>query len=107
MTTAGVRAAPDPATNRSSELVPTTAIALAVAVLALARQSGLGAWRTLWAEDGAVWLPDVWNHGWETVFRPSAGYSQLSSRLLAIPAGVLPVRTVAIYCALVSAPRSA
>lgn len=74
-----------------------------MAVLALARQSGLAAWRTLWAEDGAVWLTDAWRRGWPSLFRQSAGYSQLSSRLLAFPAGALPVRTAAIYFAVVSA----
>jgi hypothetical protein len=103
VTSAQADAAAPPATTRGFEPLATIGVGLAVAALALARQSGLAAWRTIWAEDGGVLLADVWRHGWHSVQRPYAGYLQLSSRLLTLPVGALPVRTAAIYFAVVSA----
>ncbi len=103
MTSTRADAAAPPATARGSELLTGATVALVVAGLALARQSGLGAWHTLWGEDGSVFLTDVWNHGWHSFVRPYAGYWEIVPRALALPAGALPPRGAAIYFALTSA----
>ncbi len=59
------------------------------------------AW-TLWAEDGSVYLQDLHDDGAiAPLLRSFAGYAQLPSRLLVIPAGALPLAWAAPYAAVV------
>jgi len=62
------------------------------AVLQLLRVSdGVPAWRTIWAEDGTFFLPRALEHPVTSLYVTHAGYYQLISRLIAVPAAVLPV----------------
>lgn len=72
----------------------------AAAVVALLRTPGKWTWRTIWAEDGAVYATDVARQGpWRALLRGYAGYVQLVPRLLAAPLAWLPVRAWAAWCA--------
>lgn len=81
---------------------------MAFATLAqLTRQSGLPAWDTVWAEDGA-YLSDALHHDVvPTLFKPYAGYLQFGCRLLALPARWLPVEWAAGYLAAAAALSTA
>jgi hypothetical protein len=55
-------------------------------VATLTRQRGEPAWRTIWAEDGSIYLQQALDEGPVSVlFRGYAGYLQLPCRLLALP----------------------
>ena len=76
----------------------------AVAVLALLRQSGTPAWRTLWAEDGRVFYSQALSMPFtRTLVTPHDGYIQLYPRLVAELATVLPPRDAAWVMALAGA----
>ncbi len=76
----------------------------AVAVLALLRQSGTPAWRTLWAEDGRVFYSQALSMPFtRTLVTPHDGYIQLYPRLVAELAIVLPPRDAAWVMALAGA----
>jgi hypothetical protein len=49
----------------------------------LARQAGVPAWRTLWAEDRTVFLPQALSAPVRSLFTPFAGYLELYPRLIA------------------------
>ena len=78
---------------------------LVVAIgLELVRQPGHRTWDTVWAEDGRVYLADVYHHPvLSTLFRGYAGYVQFVPRLVVLPARLLPVQLAAAYLAFVSA----
>lgn len=60
------------------------AAAVLVTVLALARQSGVPATSSIWAEDGNLFYPQALeNSFWHTIWAPYNGYEQLVPRLLA------------------------
>lgn len=64
----------------------------AVTGLALARQSGLAATKTVWAEDGNLfYLQAVQSSFWHTLWTPYNGYDQLVPRLLVQVAAHSPV----------------
>ena len=76
----------------------------AVAVLALLRQSGTPAWRTLWAEDGRVFYSQALSMPFtRTLVTPHDGYIQLYPRLVAELATVLPPRDASWVMALAGA----
>jgi hypothetical protein len=58
------------------------AIALGTVVM-LARQPGVPAWRTLWAEDRNIFLPQALSAPARTLFTPFAGYLELYPRFIA------------------------
>src|SRR5690348_10935568 len=70
------------------------AIALGTVVM-LARQTGVPAWRTLWAEDRNIFLPQALSAPVRSVFTPFAGYLQLYPRLIADVAVQFPLRDAA------------
>jgi len=82
-------------------------VALA-AVAPLHRQTGVPSWRTIWAEDGAVFLSDAYRDGVvAVVLRGYGGYLQLPPRLLVAPATVLPARWVPFYLAVTATTLTA
>jgi hypothetical protein len=44
-----------------------------------------------WAEDGWAWYPNAYQHGWQTLFWPQAGYLQTISRLVALASLAAPL----------------
>jgi hypothetical protein len=72
-------------------------------VLPLLRQDGVPAWRTVWAEDGEVYLEDVITDGLVSLFRGSDGYLQFAPRLLMAPAALVPLRLASAYVAFTAA----
>jgi len=73
-------------------------------VAQLLRQRGFRSWNTVWAEDGFVYANDAYAQpALSTLFRGYAGYAQFGPRLLILPARLLPVSALGLYCATVSA----
>ena len=73
--------------------------ALAV-VLPLFRQSGTTTWNSLWAEDGAIYFQQAYEQGGLAVlFRGWNGYLQLPPRALGAVSTFVPVRDLAVFCA--------
>ncbi len=68
--------------------------------LHLARQRGVGAWESLWAEDGSVFLTDANRDFAGTFFAQNGGYVHLVPRILAGVAALFPVEDAAIVMAL-------
>lgn len=74
------------------------------ALAALLRQPGKWSWKTVWAEDGAVYISEALHQSWwRTPFRGYAGYFQLVPRILVLPVRWLPASTWAAYCAVTAA----
>lgn len=48
----------------------------------------------LWGEDGWVWYPDAYNHGWVSLLWPHTGYLQSFPRLVALLGLPLPLRWI-------------
>jgi hypothetical protein len=100
-------ARPAPAGGRP--LSPSRALAAVVAIAAgaaasLARQDGAGALRTIWAEDGRVFLTDALRHGGlEMLLAPYNGYAHLVPRLLAAMTAALPLHDASVVLAVASA----
>jgi hypothetical protein len=86
-----------------------TAAALAAAAIAagagllLLRQSGVPAWRTMWGEDGYVFLPQALAHPLPSLLWPYAGYLQLVPRLIADGVTLLPLTDAAMAYAVTGA----
>jgi hypothetical protein len=80
------------------------AVALAAATaVQLGRQSGVPAWRSIWAEDGAIFLENAWREPLtDTLFRPYAGYMHVTSRLGAELVALFPVAEAAWLTALLA-----
>lgn len=75
-----------------------------VAGTALLRQAGEPAWRTIWAEDGRVFLSQALSLPFaRTLVTPHAGYVQLYARLIAGAAALFPLRDAALFLALTGA----
>lgn len=76
-------------------------LALAAAsALHLLRQRGHGAWESLWAEDGSVFLTDAHRDFTGTVFALNGGYVHLVPRLIAGVVGLLSVDRAALAVSL-------
>jgi hypothetical protein len=75
-----------------------TLFALAV-LLPLLRQQDVPNWRTIWAEDGAIYLNGVAYDGLGALFRGNDGYLQFVPRLLMAPAELVPMHLVSVYIA--------
>src|SRR3954464_4965666 len=72
-----------------------SAIAFVIALLLMiARRTDILTNAMFWAEDGAVFYADAYNHGWASLVQPYAGYFQLFPRFLFDVAALLPVRWV-------------
>jgi hypothetical protein len=84
-------------------VVAGVALFVLAVVLPLLRQDGVPAWRTVWAEDGEVYLEDVITDGLVSLFRGSDGYLQFAPRLLMAPAGLVPLRFASAYVAFTAA----
>ena len=74
---------------------------LLLTVLQLPRQSGIPAWRSLWAEDGPVFLAGASDLG--SLVRGYAGYEHLLPRLIALGSLPVPAAWLARYFAFVPA----
>lgn len=74
------------------------ALFVALATLAqLLRQPGVRSWRTVLAEDGAVFLNDAVNHSFgATLLRPYEGYLHVVPRLIAALTAAFPLRYAAL-----------
>ncbi len=83
-----------------------------VACLSLSRQRGIPPWRTMWAEDGAVFFRGVWASppGVSAIIEPYAGYIHFAPRVLVIPGSwfhtgygsAYAAFTAALVCGIVS-----
>ncbi|HEY6279392.1 MAG TPA: hypothetical protein VIX86_24030 [Streptosporangiaceae bacterium] len=71
--------------------------------LLLLRQSGVPSWRTLWGEDGYVFLPQALAHPLASLLSPYAGYLQLVPRLIADGVTLLPLTDAAMAFAVTGA----
>jgi hypothetical protein len=76
---------------------------LLAVVLPLARQEGVRPWRVVWAEDGVVYYSEALRGGVGTLFRGYDGYVQFLPRLLMAPTPLLPIESVSVYVAVVTA----
>lgn len=82
--------------QKSTRLAPSSwfvlgALLILATVLQLARQAGVPAWDSIWAEDGAVFLTDALNNDLSILVEPYAGYVHLAPRALAELATMLPI----------------
>lgn len=85
-------------TSRPLEIAIGVALFVAAVVLPLLRQQGVHTWDTIWAEDGQLYVDDITRDGSVVVLlRGYAGYLQLSSRILAVPAAFIPAQHLATY----------
>jgi hypothetical protein len=76
-------------------------LALAAATaLHLLRQRGHGAWESLWAEDGSVFVTDAHRDFTGTFFAQNGGYTHLIPRLIAGVAALFPVDRAATVVAI-------
>jgi hypothetical protein len=55
-----------------------------------------------WAEDGWAWYPNAYQHGWQTLLWPQAGYLQTISRLVALASLAAPLAYAPLIFALVA-----
>jgi hypothetical protein len=77
------------------------ALLIAAVVVPLFRQQGTPSWKTVWAEDGAIYTQQTVLRGSaRTLFEGYNGYLQLPPRLLVIPTPFFSLRYLALYCAL-------
>jgi len=74
-----------------------------LAVLSLVRQAGVESWRTLFAEDGPIFLRGSIGDGLDAFTTTYAGYLHTLPRLLALPESMLPISWAAGYSAAVGA----
>jgi hypothetical protein len=82
-------------TRREAALVAAGVVALTA--VALARQTGVAATDTLWAEDGAFFLADAVDDSFaSTLLRPLGGYAHVAPRLLGEVASWFPARWAAV-----------
>jgi len=72
---------------------------LVLAALAILRQTGQAAWRTVWAEDG-LFISDVYRHGFPTLFYRYADYLQTLPRMISLVSAVVPVERIPLFNAL-------
>ena len=99
-------APPAPPRTWPARLATATATVAAIAAAAgllLLRQAGVPAWRTLWGEDGYVFLPQALAHPGASLLRPYAGYLQLVPRLIADGVALLPLSDAALALAVTGA----
>jgi hypothetical protein len=76
-------------------------LALAAATaLHLLRQQGHGAWESLWAEDGSVFVTDAHRDFTGTLFAQNGGYTHLVPRVIAGVAALFPVERAAAAVAI-------
>jgi hypothetical protein len=87
------------ARHRFKTLALSAVVVLVLTGLQLVRQAGIPSWRTVWAEDGTVFLKGSGNL--RSIFTSYAGYEHLLPRLLALGTIPLPATQLARYFALV------
>lgn len=73
------------------------------AVLSLARYVGTPPWKSIYAEDYAIYLVQAIAHPWRSVFYSYAGYEQLVPRLIGQLASMLPLHDAAAVFAITGA----
>lgn len=93
----------DERTRRWSLRVGGAVLFVAAVVVPLLRQEGTRMWRTVWAEDGAIYYGGVAFDGASTLFRGNDGYLQFVPRLLMMPAAAVPVESVSVYITVTAA----
>jgi hypothetical protein len=101
-----------PRTPRSRSAAIWTGLAnLAAIVLSawimLARQTGLPAWRTIWAEDRTIFLPQALYHPLGSLFQPYDGYLEFYPRLIAELVARFPLKDAAAGFAVAGALTAA
>ncbi|MGE0222245.1 MAG: hypothetical protein AB7F35_23735 [Acetobacteraceae bacterium] len=87
------------------------ALWLVCCLLLVLREPGVILRAELWAEDGWVWFPDAYHHGWASLLRPHSGYLQTFPRLaslaaLPFPLTWLPTLFAAIALAMQALPAA-
>jgi len=78
-------------------LVQVVAVALGALVM-LARIGGRPAWKSVWAEDPGIYLPQALAHPWH-LLQPYGGYLQLVPRLIGQLAALVPLRDASVVFA--------
>jgi len=96
----------DGSSRRTRWLVGAVLFAAAV-ILPLLRQRGIPFWRTVYAEDGWVYLGEVDKTGYTSVWKSYNGYLQLLPRVLTLPTMYLPITRMGQYFSFVAALWSA
>jgi hypothetical protein len=81
----------------ASFLVQVAAVALGALVM-LARMGGRPAWKSVWAEDPGIYLPQALAHPWH-LLQSYGGYLQLVPRLIGQIAALLPIRSASVVFA--------
>ena len=84
-----------PATGVFRVWVAASVWVVTATVLQLVRSPGRPLWRSVWAEDGNVFLNDAIAQPLGSIFKSHAGYSQFMARLLGSLAAVLPLEDAA------------
>jgi hypothetical protein len=95
-------AAPPGGSTVARLLANLAAIILGTLIM-LVRQTGVPAWRTLWAEDRNVFLPQALSSSARSLFTPFAGYLELYPRFAADVIVRFPLRDAAIGFAVAGA----
>lgn len=90
--------------SRAAVLAGSTAFVISATLLQLLRQSGVYMWRTVWAEDGALFYVDAIREPLPSlVLRPYAGYALVVPRIVASVGATLPVGWYAPFVAVSTA----
>ncbi len=98
-----------PPPERGPRLPPARAAAVVIALLVLATvlsllRLGTDGYRTIWAEDGTVFMQSAFTHGyWQAIFEPYAGYLNVVPRLIGGLGKVIPIQDAAAAIAILSA----
>ncbi len=98
-----------PPPERGPRLPPARAVAFVIALLVLATvlsllRLGTDGYRTIWAEDGTVFMQSAFTHGyWQAIFEPYAGYLNVVPRLIGGLGKVIPIQDAAAAIAILSA----
>lgn len=97
-----------PAVLSLRSVLAAIAAVLVGTVAVLLRQTGAGALDTVYAEDGDIFLQQLYDLGLlETLTEPYAGYSHLASRLLVAPVGAVSTPDAAAGLAVAAAAVTA
>ena len=85
---------------RSAAFLPV--VATLAAALAILRRPDAIFRPEFWAEDGALWWQDAYNHGWASLAEVTAGYYQTLSRLVGVMAQYFDLRDAPLLFASVA-----
>lgn len=92
-----------PSSSRIGRVLGAALFVVVATAIQLLRQPGQPMWRTLWAEDGAVFYEDAVRHPFrEVALRGYAGYANVLPRTVAAIGSHLPLESYAAFVAVVT-----